>query len=373
MAMNLKRLLGSVSALGIGILLTACGPDDTKALVAGDVPMASATGPLDWPMDGAAIGFDESGAPLANSFAPLAAAAPMAQRASGNYHYAPDWNYPEEYVSQDYSYANYGSNSGYSDDSYFDPSPSTENYALLSLAAVLGSVIGSSPPDYYFEHRGVQPWVWMTEDRYVRYAEPISTGYRYYYYEPGDARPFLVRDPYYSYGYRGDRLVVVYDQHGRVLRSNRALRLRSAAATYYDRGLTLQRASVRTQRYGVAAPLWQDRRNLIISDQRQWERARAQSARWQSQQRRYEQATERRWQGERIARRYAAERFDNWRQQDYRGAAPRMRQELAANPQFQRAALANATYVARRNERQGARRGAVREDVSRYGLVQRNG
>ena len=115
---------------------------------------------------------------------------------------------------------------------------------------MIGTVIGDSPPDYGYRYDDVQPWAWRTNDGYYRYAEPVRGGYRYYYYEPRATRPFLVRDPSYSYGYRDDRLMVIYDRDGRVLRRDRAQRQRRAASHYFDRGGSLYRAAHDGRRRG---------------------------------------------------------------------------------------------------------------------------
>src|SRR5690606_24358814 len=187
----------------------------------------------------------------------------------GGYDYAPMYDYAPEYDDSYYAPL---------DDSYYyepEAGSGSGDYALLALAAVLAGMLGDSPPDYGFGYGGVQPWAWQTGDRYVRYAEPVYDGYRYYYYEPDSYRPFLVRDPYYSYGYRGDRLVAIYDRDGRIIDARRAERQRLAARTYYARAERLHRAAERERRFGVPAPLWERRRDEIARERRQWEQARA--------------------------------------------------------------------------------------------------
>ncbi len=376
MTRNFKRILGGTSAIGLAIMLSACEPDGSGASSTEDLSLLSASGPLDWPMDGNESGFLSASSSGNADWAPLAAAAPMVRTMPASYDNAPHWDYPREYVPDDGRYAGYAPDDSYGYDDeygfasgyegeygygsdywpandYYDPSPSSDSYAFLALAAILGGMIGESPPDYYFQAGGVQPWVWETGDRYVRYAEPISSGYRYYYYAPGAARPFLVRDPYYSYGYRNDRLAVVYDTNGYVLTSSRAMPLRRAAATYYDRGETLYRASLNTDRYGVSAPLWQKRRTAIVADQNNWNRARVRNDRWQNWDRKYDRAGSAHWKSERIARHYAAERYDTWQADGFRSAAPRVRQEVRSRPQVDRKALTRAVIASRRDDRQG--------------------
>src|SRR3546814_13319776 len=45
--------------------------------------------------------------------------------------------------------------------------------------------------------------------------EPIDDGYRTYYYQPGAAEPYFIRDPYYGYGYSGGTIAVIYGPDGR--------------------------------------------------------------------------------------------------------------------------------------------------------------
>ena len=357
MAIAFRKILGATSLIGMAISLAACEPDGpSNAADEKSFSLFDAAGPLDWPMDQAQWGPEGKNQAYGSDWAPLAATAPMVSDADRSYGYAQAWDYPESYryddaQYDDAQYDNYDEAYADYDPGYYEDSPGGNTYALLALAAVLGNVIGNAPPDYSFDYDGVKPWVWVTDDRYARYAEPLRNGYRYYYYAPGAARPFLVRDPYYSYGYRGDRLVAIYDTYGRVLNNQRALPLRRAAASYYDRGLVLQRYAGNHPRRGVSAPIWQQRRNLIVTDQNRWERARGRSEAWQSWDRRYEEAGSKRWRGERIARRYSAERFATWQKADYRGPAPRVKRELRNRPQLRTAALGRAVAEVRRDER----------------------
>ena len=370
MAFSLRKALGATSAIGLAISLAACGPEDVAVNGPDHFALGDISGPYSWPMDGYDA-LDDVPDDAYGDWAPLNAARPMVARASTGYGYAPAWDYPEAYRYDEPQFASHGDgyyDDGYYDEAYYDSpyferayygpagydwydrSPDTGSYALLALAAVLGGVIGNSPPDYYFDYGNVQPWVWVTDDHYVRYAEPLRTGYRYYYYAPDAVRPFLVRDPMYTYGYSGDRLVVVYDSYGRVLNRDRAVRLRRAATSYYDRGVTLYNTGVTADRYGVAAPLWQQRSATIAADQQAWDRARDWSPGWRSWDKRYDKVADKHWQKERIARSYAASRFASWQDDGYRGAAPQPRKELRTKGNPHQAVMQQAAIQLRQQQ-----------------------
>src|SRR3546814_3268294 len=65
--------------------------------------------------------------------------------------------------------------------------------------------------------------------------EPIDDGYRTYYYQPGAAEPYFIRDPYYGYGYSGGTIAVIYGPDGRALDRARWAQQRRAASRYYAR------------------------------------------------------------------------------------------------------------------------------------------
>jgi hypothetical protein len=327
-------------------------------------------------MDGEYAGFGSVSSDAYGDWAPLGATRPMVARASGRYDYAPAWDYPDDYRYEAPEFASYGDwyradgyedtdhyEEGYYDSPYFerayygptghdwyDRSVDSSSYALLALAAILGSVIGTSPPDYYFAYGSVRPWVWITEDRYVRYAEPLPTGYRYYYYAPDAARPFLVRDPLYTYGYSDDRLVVIYDSYGRVLNRDRALPLRRAASSYYDRGVTLYQNGLTSERYGVPAPLWQQRSATVVADQQVWDRARNWNPGWRGVGQSLGEKAGKKWERERVARTYAAKRFASWQDEGYRTPAPQPGRELRAKSNPHKAMLQQAALETRRYE-----------------------
>jgi len=387
MTYPLRKALATVSSIGLAFSLAACEPDDAKTASSGQFSLTDISGPFSWPVNGHDGSFESMSQESYGDWAPLYAARPMVAKAPSRLSYAPAWDYPEDYYYDEPAFASY--DDGYYEDSYYDSpyferafygpvgydwydrSPDNDTYALLALAAVLGGIIGNSPPDYYFLYDDVQPWVWITEDRYVRYVEPLSVGYRYYYYAPEANYPFLVRDPLYTYGYNGDRLIVIYDSYGRVLSRDRALRLRRAASSYYERGTTLYRAGMTSEQYGVSAPLWQQRSATLAADQRTWDRAQNWNPGWKDWNRRYDKAVDTHWKRERIARTYAAKRFAAWEQDGLRGPAPQPGRELRAKDNRYKAVLEQAARETRMQDpRRVARSGRVQAE-RRQGEVER--
>ncbi|WP_338242810.1 hypothetical protein [Aurantiacibacter hainanensis] len=369
--------LGAVSALALA--LAACGPEDMAST--DQLALTSALGPYNYSLDESAW---DQGGPGTQYWAGgegdyLPEAWPMQADYPGSYAPAPSWNYDQggyyddgyagEWGQEDYGYydAGYADDyyDSYGDEYYYDDTVGTDQYAWLALAALIGGLLADSPPDYGYYYDGAQPWAWRTHDGYYRYAEPVRGGYRYYYYEPRSARPFLVRDPLYSYGYRDDRLVVVYDRDGRILRHDRARDRRRVASAYFDRGERLYDAANRGDRFGVSAPLWNQRRREIVAEQRRWDRARERRQEWREWDAAHEEAAERRWTRERRARRSAADRFDRWQDAGYREEAPRFYRDRTENrPRIERAALVrNEARAERREQRRDIER--VRERSER--------
>ena len=91
-----------------------------------------------------------------------------------------------------------------------------QDYAYLDQAYYQGDAFEDAPPDYAFDYDGSTPWAWQGDDG-LEFVEPVDDGYRYYYYQPGAAYPYLIRDGGYAYGFDGPQLVVVYDGQGRVM------------------------------------------------------------------------------------------------------------------------------------------------------------
>ncbi|GAA4821678.1 hypothetical protein GCM10023232_18700 [Sphingosinicella ginsenosidimutans] len=209
----------------------------------------------------------------------------------------------------------------------YQAAPATAaGYAPIARADTLLETIGDAPPDYVFDYDGVAPYGWQTADDYRVYAEPIDDGYRYYYYAPDADAPFLVRDPGYSYGYEGGRLIAVYDSGGRYISGDAARRRAAVASRYYARARALRAASARDNRHAIEASRWARQQRRVADARRDWDRARARQVEWQAAQarQRADAAEQARRNEERRARAEAAQRFQQWRQNSFRGAPPRL-------------------------------------------------
>jgi hypothetical protein len=330
---TLRRLLALTATTGLAAALTACGPDDAQQSET-VAPLLSQLAPqAGWSMNDLA-GVDPEF--LAGNAATLPEAVPMHASYRGGYDYAPAYDYGPEPLY---------------DDGYYADDIGADDYQWLALASALGGMLGDAPPDYGFGYDGVQPWAWETGDRYLRYAEPIYGGYRYYYYQPDSYAPFLVSDPYYSYGYQENRLVVIYDRSGRVIDARRAARQRQAAQDYFARARQLYEAGHRQPRFGVSAPLWDSHRDEIARDRRQWSQARVQRAAWRTWDAKNEPALHRDWAGEALVRREAEQSFSGWKKASFKTPPPRLYSAEQREAQLQKVAQIRADQrQERRNE-----------------------
>ncbi|WP_394344015.1 hypothetical protein, partial [Sphingomonas baiyangensis] len=241
-----------------------------------------------------------------------------------------------------------------------------DGYAWIDRADTLFDVIGDSPPDYGFAYDdGIEPWGWDAAGGHSIYAEPIDDGYRYYYYEPGGAAPFMVRDPWRSYGFADDRLVAVYDNGGGILPYAAAGAFLPLAGQYLARGRDLRRVSYRGARRRVAAPLWAERQPYVRRARQQWAAARDRVSAWSDYRARQSLNDRPRIRYERRARRAAAQRFADWRRNDFAGEAPRFYRARADRPvsraDSRRMVRADRQREAQR-ERRYANRAAARAD-----------
>ena len=195
-------------------------------------------------------------------------------------------------------------------------------YAYLDDAYGMSDAFGDAPPDYAFDYDGVEPWAWRGGDGSRRFAEPVSGGYRYYYYRAGASRPYLVRDPSYAYGYDGDQLVVVYDGRGRPLSQAEFDRQSDAAGRYLNRARALAAAADANRRRSVVAANWAARQSQITAQRSAWAEQQAQDADWRAYHQSHAQHEDSRWADERRQRQAAAAGFNNWRQTNFTGAPP---------------------------------------------------
>jgi len=197
-----------------------------------------------------------------------------------------------------------------------------DRYAWIDRANRINDTIGDAPPDYGFDYEdGVSPYGWETAGGYRTYAEPVDGGYRTYYYDPGADEPYLVRDPSYSYGYSGGRVVTVYDRSGRVLDAIQAQRQTDYASRYYERARSMRAAANARQRRGVVASGWADHREVISTQRAEWNRTQQNNPDWRAY-RGDHRADNQQLADERAARAQAARQFATWQSQSFRGQAP---------------------------------------------------
>lgn len=321
----IRRALHAGVSLAVAVSLAGCNREAAPSENQSELSLFNGFGPAGWSLTGNQPTWPQ-GADLPAG--PLPAASPMTRSGHGPYRFAPAYDY-DPY------------NEDYFDDSdvYYDDSPDPESYAWLSFASLLFDTLAASPPDYYFDYEGVEPWVWETNNDYVLYAEPIPVGYRYYYYAAGSDWPFFVRDPYYSYGYRENRLVVIYDASGRILDGDRAPLQRQAANLYYVRGEALRDAYDGARRYGVPAALWASRESIVRRDLNSWQDSRARTAGWRDWDQKLAPRVASRWAAEGAARQYAGRRFAEWEKSRFSGPAPDFYAEARRDRIVQRAAL----------------------------------
>ena len=93
----------------------------------------------------------------------------------------------------------------------YTPPAKADRYRYLDRAFALGDAFGGTPPDYTVEYRRSRPWIWRAHNGAYQIVERLPRGERVNYYDAGEPRPFLVRDPEYSYAYRNGELVGIYD------------------------------------------------------------------------------------------------------------------------------------------------------------------
>jgi hypothetical protein len=151
------------------------------------------------------------------------------------------------------------------------PADYYDGYALAQRAYAHDRVAYREPPAYGFEYGDVEPWVWQTADDDLMFAEPIDDGYRVYYYEPGEAYPYFVRDPDYGYAYGpGGVLAALFDATGALLPQQRLYDYAPVAGRYLARGRDLRQVYYREPRVAVAGPVWSRRAPALEAAQGRW-------------------------------------------------------------------------------------------------------
>ena len=136
------------------------------------------------------------------------------------------------------------------------PIEDVADYRWIDDAEALANAFGESPPDFSFRFGADEDWAWQARDGHMMIVEPVADQRRSYFYTPGADYAFLIRDGYFSYGFTGDGLAVVYDGDGRLV-PWRPDDMRSVSARrLFERGVALRRAA-RERRVGPT-PSWAD-------------------------------------------------------------------------------------------------------------------
>ena len=157
-----------------------------------------------------------------------------------------------------------------------------DGYAYLDRAYFLNDAFADAPPDYGFDYADEEmPWVWRTDDGFLRLAEFLPYGARYYYYEPGEDYPFLIADPDYDYAYADGELVAVYDSGGALLPPEDLTLHAPLAGRELARAQRLFRGAGRDQQ-PVALSAWTARRSQISSDLVRWRGLESHQAAWRT-------------------------------------------------------------------------------------------
>jgi hypothetical protein len=182
----------------------------------------------------------------------------------------------------------------------------SDSYAPVEQAYYM-SEAEDGPPDYAFDYDGVQPLAWQAQDDSTLFAEPVDGGYRDYYYSPGSAYPYLVRDPSYAYGYQDGQLVAVYDRSGRQLSRDQVARRADDAGRYLARAQALYRAS-RTpdHRQAVTTQTWSARRAQVSAQRMAWAVQQNRQPDWRAYHDAHQVEEQTHWQAEPARRQVAA-------------------------------------------------------------------
>ncbi|RAK57666.1 hypothetical protein [Phenylobacterium deserti] len=230
-------------------------------------------------------------------------------------------------------------------------------------------------PDYGFAYEDDQRWAWNGDDG-MMFAEPIDDGYRYYYYEEGDAYPYYVRDDDYGYAYgENGVLLAVFTAAGALLGMDDYPRYAEPAGRYWAHAYDLHEAWRGSPRMDVRQTAWMDREPLFWAAQDRWFRSAESYEPWREFRTRHDNGLHRGWYKERpqpVDYRHAPGaplRADdrNWRHEG--GQERRLRQDRGPEragrehrgPDL-KGARREARQEARHQDRQHGRQEARREE-----------
>jgi len=137
---------------------------------------------------------------------------------------------------------------------YYAPQPVAQDY--WNNAYSQGQGYYDQPPSY-FPYNGATPLVWNQGSMITRIVEAlVGGGQREYYYQPGAAYPYFVRDPQYAYAYNDGRLIAAYDPYGQPLAETVLLERAPIASRYLVRAETLYDVARRTSPRPLTREVW---------------------------------------------------------------------------------------------------------------------
>lgn len=149
--------------------------------------------------------------------------------------------------------------------------PPDQAYVYPRRAYAMSRLVHQRPPSYAFGYGDEQPWVWDAPDEGLMFAEPVDVGWRYYYYEPGEAYPYFVQDADYGYAYGGNGvLLALFDAAGVLIAADRYHDYAPRASRYWTRACDLNRVYWRSPRYPVQETAWRERGPRLMSSQDRW-------------------------------------------------------------------------------------------------------
>ena len=200
-----------------------------------------------------------------------------------------------------------------------------DGYGYAEQAYAMDRAFYDIPPDYGFAYEDAEPWVWRTDDDYMMFVEPISGGYRRYYYEPGASYPYFIRDPDYGYGFdRGGILVTVYNPSGGLLPYDYLDDGAIRAGRYRGRARVLYETAVYERRLPIARETWVSRRPKLVASQRPWMEAAVRQKDWRKYRERHDHREIRKFVGERERRKAVIARAER---DDFRRVASTARDD----------------------------------------------
>jgi hypothetical protein len=195
-------------------------------------------------------------------------------------------------------------------------------YELLDDAYYMGDAFGDAPPDYAVMANDVQLWVWRSAGDAMQVVEPVDDGYRLYYYTPGSASPFLVRDGGQAYAFDGPRLAAAYDADDRLFTNAELAEHSDEAGRLLQRGKDVRQAALHSPIRSVPAAGWAQALPALSQARSQWEATLREQEEWRTQDMAYTVRQTDYWKAEKARRGRAAERFEGWRAKGFRGRPP---------------------------------------------------